>query len=217
MKAQELNVTCDMTGQFQWEALPGWGTCDFSRVQLFNFEPRAASDILSPSWGAYDLVADRAADATAAVLKKCNNSLEEFRIADDPMIWPGHEVISLPKLRKLSLGHGYIRPCNLRKWMAEMSSLENFVCVGTKSYGDGTWVDVFDAIRNHPRGMKVEFDQIHANFEKISIDYYTDDFQEYLQHKAHAEDWPDVTLSLPLYLSGKLDMDEATMGESFTW
>ena len=78
-------------------------------------------------------------------------------------------------------------------------------------------MEIFDAIRNHPRGMKVEFDQIIANDEEISMRYNTGDFQKYLENEAEAEGWSDVCLSLPLYLSGKLDMDEATMEASRDW
>ena len=226
VKARTLDVKCAMTGQFQWEALPGWGRCDFSRVQSFKFQPQVQEIPGNPSgFGEVEtLITKRAADATAAVLKKCNDSLEEFRFAGDcPMRWPGHEVISLPKLKKLSFAIGTIRPRNLKAWMAKMPSLEHFECVMTKTSGagedgtNGTWVDVFDAIRDHPRGMKVEFDQINANDEEISISYYTDDFQEYMENEAEAEDWSDVSLSLPLYLSGKIDMDQATLEASLTW
>ena len=222
VKARKLNVTCAMTGEFQWEALPGWGTCDFSRVQSFKFQPQVQDIIENFNYfGEVDtLITKRAADATAAVLKKCNDSLEEFHYQDFcPMRWPGHEVISLPKLKRLSLSSGYIRPRNLKTWMAKMPSLERFECVMTKSCGggEGTWLEVFDAIRNHPRGIKVDFDQIVANDEEISIDYHTDDFQEYLENEALAEDWSDVCMSLPLYLSGKIDMDEETLEASRAW
>ena len=218
VRARTLDVNCAITSHFQWEALPGWETCDFSRVRSFKFQPRVQERCL---FGQLDtLITKRAADAAAAVLKKCKDSLEEFHYANEcPTLWPGHEVISLPKLKKLSLGDGYIRPRNLSTWMAEMSSLEHFECVSTKSCGDGegTWVDVFDAIRNHPRGMKVYFDQICANDEEISMDYHTDDVQKYREKEPEAENWSDVCLSLPLYLSGKIEMDEATLEAAEAW
>ena len=223
VKARTLNVRCAMTSHFQWEALPGWETCDFSRVRSFKFQPRVQEECF---FGQRDtLITERAADAAAAVLKKCKDSLEVFHYANDcPTLWPGHEVIALPKLKHLSLGDGYIRPRNLSIWMAGMSSLEHFECVSTKSCGDGngTWLDVFDAIRNHPRGMKVYFDQICANDEEISMDYHTGAFLKYFESKPEAEGWSDVAISLPLYLSGKIKMDEATLeaaeaGELFVW
>ena len=219
---RELNVMCAMTGQFQWDALPGWDTCDFSQIQSFKFQPvvQEIPGIPKQYNPAETLITKNAADATSAVLKKCNDSIEEFHHHNDcPMRWPGYEVISLPNLKTLSLADGYIRPRNLSAWMAEMSSLEHFTCVSTKSSGgaEGTWVEVFDAIRHHPRRMKIEFDQIIANDEEISMSYHTGDFQDYLEKEPEAEDWSDVSVSLPLYLSGKLDMDEATLEASRDW
>ena len=103
VKVRELNVMCAMTGHFQWEALPGWGTCDFSRIQSFKFQPVVQEIPGNPSqFGQIEtLITKSAADATAAVPKKCNDSLEEFHYDwSCPMRWPGHEVISLPKLKK---------------------------------------------------------------------------------------------------------------------
>ena len=214
VKARKLDVECAMMDHFQWEALPGWGACDFSQVQSFKFQPHVRSikeDLDSP--GGEDMVARQAAYATAAVLKKCNDSLEKFHYQDScPMQWPGDEVIPLPKLKKLSFGGGCIRPRNLKAWMAQMPLLEHFECMCTSSCGseDGSWLEVFDAIRNHPRGMKVDFDQIFAGEEEISMRYHTDDFQELLVDEAQEEPWSDVSESLRLYLSGKIDMDEAT-------
>lgn len=135
------------------------------------------------------------------------------------MQWPDHEVVSLPRLEKLSFEGGYIQPRNLSIWMAEMSSLEHFERVSTKSCGgeEGTWVHVFDAIRDHPRKLMVELDQICANDEEIPISYHTCDFQEYLEKEPEAENWSDVSLSLPLYLSGKIDIDEEILEASRDW
>ena len=223
VKARKLNVMCVMTDQFQWETLPGWETCDFSRVQCFKFQPRVLekSGDSNPYEGKETLLTKRAADATAAVMKKCNDSLEEFHYDNQcRMRWPGNEVISLPKLKVLNFVCGLIRPRNMKAWMAKMPSLEHFECLTTLSSwcaGDGSWLEVFDGIRNHPRGMKVEFDSILVGDEEISISYHTDDFQEYLENNVSAEDWSNLRLSLPLYLSGKIDMDEATMEEAPYW
>ena len=45
VKARTLDVKCAMTSHFQWDALPGWGTCDFSRVQSFKFQPQISRDV----------------------------------------------------------------------------------------------------------------------------------------------------------------------------
>ena len=238
VKVRKLTVACAMTGHFQWETLPGWEACDFSQVQSFKFLPQDSPN--KEDWVEVleheDVIAERAADAIAAILKKCNDSLEKLMLYQwaCPMRWPGDEVIPLPKLKTLwfpSGNRGYIRPRNLKAWMAKMPSLEHFACVCTETQGSGDegWMEVFDAIRNHPRGMKVEFDHITAAGEPITLDYHTDDFQGHLDNEAQEEPWSDVhqraeesfdrpeyddgtgyPASLPLYLSGKIDMDAAT-------
>ena len=40
VKVREFNVRCTMTGEFQWETLPGWRTCDFSGMQSFIISTR---------------------------------------------------------------------------------------------------------------------------------------------------------------------------------
>ena len=65
--------------------------------------------------------------------------------------------------------------------------------------------------------MKIEFDQINAGFEEISIKYYPRDVQEHLEREPEAENWSHICLSLPLYLSGKIDTDEEIVEESRAW
>lgn len=211
MKPGKLNVMCAMTRQFQWEALPGWEKCDFSQVQSFEFHPRIprAPCDWSRAGEIGTLITTCAADAIAAVLKRCNESLEEFHCRNDcPMRWPGYEVISLPKLKRLSFTCGYIRPRNLAAWMTRMPSLEHFECVSTYSLGgeEGTWLDVFDAIRNHSRGMKVVLHNIlTADEGEPSLGDYTYDLQKYFETRAPGEDRSDNTLRIPWNLYGEID------------
>lgn len=211
VKVQSLDVACAMTSRFEWESLPGWEKLNLSQMQTFTFQPQVQSigedlDILGRS---EDVVAERAADAVAAVLKKCGDSLEKLRYQNScPMQWPGGQVIRLPKLKHLSLDSGSIRPRHLKTWMSHMPSLEHFQLDGSSLcehsyYG---WRDVFDAIRDHPRGLHVHFDQIIANdCAEISLYYDTEGFQEFLDQQEDEDPWGDINRSLPLYLSGKID------------
>ena len=216
VKARKLTFEAAVTGDSQWETLPGWEECDFSQVQSFKFLPTHSTR----HWGRVEPtdgergIGEHAADAIAAVLKKCNDSLEELLLYqnDMPMQWPGDEVIPLPKLKKLSYIHqilGLIRPRNMKAWMAKMPSLEHFECRADilPRRSDGTWLDVFEAIRNHPRGMEVKLHSTCADLG-MSLDYHTDDFQKYLENAAQEEPWHDLDRRLPLYLSGKIDIDD---------
>lgn len=205
VKGQSLDVACAMTGQFGWETLSGWEKLDLSHVQTFTFQPQ----VQSTDEDLGDLIAERAADTVAVVLKKCGGSLEKFTYENvGHMQWPGDEVINLPKLRDLTLGGGSIRPGNLRTWMAKMPSLQHFqldyIDLGEHMYTG--WLDVFDAIRNHPKGMSVHFNQIAANDgADISLCYHTDAFEERLEDQEAEDPVRDLNRSLSLYLSGKIE------------
>ena len=178
-----------MTRQLQWEALPGRATCNSSQVMSLKLQPRVQEISVDPrrSGQVEILITERAADASAAVLKKCIDSLEKFHFQEYcPMRRHGQEVISLPKLQKISFTGGYIRPRNLRAWMAKTPTLEHSECMSTRSYGagEGTWLDVFNAIRLHPRVMKIKLDEIFARENWISMEYHTDDLEGYLKKKA---------------------------------
>lgn len=210
VKAQNLDVACAMTGQFGWETLPGWEKLDLSQMQTFKFQPQVQSigENLD-TFGGEEAVAERAADTVAAVLKKCEDSLEMFSYENScPMQWPGDEVIHLPRLRDLSLGSGCIRSRNLRTWMAKMPSLKHFRLNGSRlcDHVYSGWLNVFDAIRNHQKRMNVHFDQIIANDgAEISFYYHTDDFEKFLGEQEDEDIWADIDRSLALYLSGKIE------------
>ena len=211
VKVQSLDVACAMTSPFGWDNLPGWEKLNLSQMQTFTFQPQVQSigEDFNIFGRSEDVIAERAADAVAAVLKKCGNSLEKFRYDNScPMQWPGDQVIRLPRLKHLSLDSGSIRPRHLRTWMSHMPSLEHFQLDGSSLcehhyYG---WRDVFDAIRNHPKGLHVHFDQIIANDgAEISLYYHTDNFQEFLDQQESNDPWADIDRSLSLYLSGKIE------------
>ena len=211
VKVQSLDIACAMTGQFEWDTLPGWGELNLSQMQRFTFQPKVQSlgedlDVLPRN---ESVVAESAADAVAAVLNKCADTLEEFRYDNScPMQWPGEQVIRLPKLKNLILDSGDIRPRHLKAWMSHMHSLGHFQLDGSSLcehsfYG---WRDVFDAIRDHPKMLRVHFDQIIANdCAEITLYYQTDGFQEFLDQQENEDPWADIDRSLPLYLSGKIE------------
>jgi len=214
VKARVLDVACAMTGKLEWETLAGWKDLDLSQIWRFDFQPKVQSfeedlDI----FGGEDAIAARAANAVAAVLKKCGNKLEEFSYDRScPIIWPGDKVIHLPRLRHLSLDKGSIRPHNLRAWIATMPSLEDLILFDSKLCEDvyHGWKYIFDAVRNHPTRMRVYFDRIKTNdAADLSLEYHTDDFQRVLKQEENQDPWEDIKRSLSLYLSGKIEFNRS--------
>ena len=178
-------------------------------MQTFIIQPHVQStneDL--DEFGGEGTIAGRAADTVAAVLKKRGDSSQKFTYKNScPMQWPGDELISLPKLRDLSLGAGCIRPRNLKAWMVKMPSLKHFRLESSRlgsEYAYHGWLDVFDAIRNHSKGMQVHFDQIIANdVAEIFLYYHTDDFERALEQKESEDPWEDIDRCLALYLTGR--------------
>ena len=213
---QKMTVECAMTGKFQWETLPGWEELDLSGLIKFKFRPdvRSIGESSNGEDGEDDgAIAERADKAVAVVLNKCQESLKKFSYKDYcPMLWPGPKVINLPNLQSLTLDGDYVCAGNLRKWMAEMHSLNEIRLLGSHLHERAVraWFDVFDAIRDHPNEMLVEFDQVIANSAaEVSLDFCTDNVQRYLDEKDYGDPWEDIDRSLPLYLSGKIGHNAA--------
>ncbi|KAI9698141.1 MAG: hypothetical protein M1836_004143 [Candelina mexicana] len=209
----KFNVVCEMTGQFGWQALPGWGELDLSQLPSFTFQPKVQMMPYSRNYPGDQLeTADRAADAVAAVLRKSKDSLEHFKYQNScNMAWPGNEVIHLPKLRTLSLGDGCIRAHNLATWMAHMPSLEVFKLkrTGLLYRPNRDWLFVLDAIRNHPRGLNINFWHTIENdcLETVCLRYRTDKVEDWLAlpEEERTNGYVHSDPDWPLYLSGKIE------------
>jgi hypothetical protein len=95
----------------------------------------------------------------------------------------------------------------MKAWMVEMPSLQRFELDGTRlcTRAYRGWIHIFDAIRNHPKGMYVNFDQIIMNCAaEVSLGYNTDNFERLSKEKEGEEPWEDINRSLALYVSGKI-------------
>lgn len=218
VKIRNLQVACAMTGRFEWDTLPEWSRPNLTEVRKFYFMPEvhwieADRDTI----GSHRHAAGRAAEAIAAVLNKCADHLEEFYYGDFLRLgrfcdihWPGEEIIALPRLTRLRLGAGGVRTRNLSLWMEAMPSLQHlrldYPMRGDVWYG---WKYVFDAVRNHPKGMKIDFEYIEGNHGAgVSVHYHTDDFQRYL-NKEEAKSISDgIDRDMALYMSGTIGYNE---------
>lgn len=209
LKPKQLDVDCNMTGLFGWGTLPKWEDLDLSQIQIFNFQPELQLDEYLDAIGGEDTAAERAAEAIAAVLKKCKNNLQKFKYgSSEYMQWPGDEVIELPNLRFLSLGSDCIRSQNLKSWMAKMPLLEHLELLGTSLFNEDYtgYLNVFDAIREHPIGIMLIFEEFPINrYDEIYLSYHTDDFQRLLEQDENEDPDVEIYRSLSLYLSGKIE------------
>ena len=221
IEVRHLEVGCETTEQFEWEALPGWPELDLSQMSMFVFNPstlcgsrvRMIPNILDNLKDPEDHPgAKLAANALSAALQKCKDNLKSLSFGDAcPMYWPPDEVIHLPKLTNLALGNGEVRPRNLGSWIGKMPSLDYFKLYAswiTLPIRD--WLYVLDAIRDHPRGIEIDFfDTIkHKDnkYKAISLQFRTDRIDDWLalsetERLYCSPDWP-------LYLSGKMKVTD---------
>ena len=226
VEVEALRVACVMTTSFGWEDLPGWESLNLSSMRRFKFQPRNGRDypsgrarysesVSDNSGGQYDddkcankVVAQRANKAIASAMKKSASHLEYFEYdgGDSLFQWPGEEVIPLARLLRLKLDGGEIEATNFQKWMTGMPSLRELYLkdTGVTGFRWYEWLNVFDAIRDHPKSMKVRFEQVHhCDWAELSINYDTSDYEKFLDME-EGDDWiHDKNRSLSLYLSGK--------------
>ena len=206
-RPREFIVDCVMTGDFGWETLPGWQHLDLSHLRSFHFQPVADfrnEDFNEIEWEGN--ITPRAADAIAAVLEGCKDSLQELtckRVC--PLQWPGSEIISLPELRCLVLKRCFVRPLNLANWMTRMPLLQHLefelpmVC--EDDYSD--FRAVLDAVKDQSRGMRLWL--LTRWTVPIDLDYHTYDIEKLLGEIERENDAENVNRSLALYLSGNKD------------
>lgn len=207
LRPHEFSVDCVMTGDFGWETLRGWQHLDLSLLQSFHFQPAVSffnEDFNEIEWEGN--VSTRAANAIAAVLRKCEDSLQELSCEGDcPLQWPGSEIVNLPELRCLVLQGCRIRPLKLGKWMARMPLLQNlefeFPTVCENDYSD--FRSILDAVRNQSKGMRLRL--LTWWTVAIDLDYHTHDVERILGEKQHEGNSENVNRNLALYLSGRMD------------
>lgn len=214
IQPSEMIIECAMTDTLAWEALDGWEKLDLHKLRYLDFGPKLQTigESLDYCKGGYDGVGTHAADVLASILQKCNTTIEklDYKTSDTPMLWPGSNIIDLPRLESLSLGSGSIRPQNLSRWLAHMSSLTYLEFGGTWAEWPLTeWKHVYDAIRDHPNRMQVVFEQSVANSgAEISLNYFTGDYDYVAKRPEYFDPWVDVDWLLASYLSGKGEFDE---------
>ena len=217
-----LNISCAMDKDFGWDRLPAWKQLDLSGLYGFVFNPYLQIRYQEINVrDEYFPIAHNASAAVDMVLEKSRKSLEDFEYGPNcPQHWPGPDVISLPELRHLELHGGWLRPTNLKDWIASMPVLENIalVCIMQDEEDSVTgWRHVLDAIRNHENGIQIEFDYLEQESElsrewilndSPPLDFHTSDPSRYRAMKVEPGSWLEFKRSLALYLSGEGDFDQ---------
>jgi hypothetical protein len=204
IKPRDFTLQCPMDAKVMWSEMPDWTKLDFSQLRKLEFSPD-----MTGVFGDTEIT-ENEADMMAAVLKRCAKSLEELNYRPPSgMGWPGKDVVALPNLKRLILSWCTVHGEWLKNWMAEMTSLQylQLQWIEMPDERNSDWKHVLDAIRDHPTGIYVSFEDICQEQEGLGLvlEYHTDDFEKVLAEPDHP------SRSLQLYLSGKIEFDESIM------
>ena len=187
IQVEALKIANMVTTSLGWEHLPGWESLNLTSMRKLKFEPQIGTrtDYLGCTAYNESSIIQRIDKVIASVMKKSGSHLEYFRSTpcDCRMRWPGEEIIPLPRLLHLELKGVWIIAPSFKKWMAGMPSLQELVLGSITLTGEyRQWLDIFDAIRDHPKSMKVCFEQVHnCDWTELSINYDTGDYERFLE------------------------------------
>ncbi|KAF5004601.1 hypothetical protein FDECE_8931 [Fusarium decemcellulare] len=178
---RQLSIKHQMTGNFSWDTTPYWKQLDLNSLEKLKFTPGITLDdhglIKKSVFNALpslkdDAIEQRGSHALHALVEKSRGSLQRLKInVDGPMTWPSRPAyFDMPTLLHLNFEFNGIHPTLLKGWMARMRNLQHLgmLCSRlSKGLEYREWVDLFDAIRDHPNvvapdamGLHLEFDQI---------------------------------------------------------
>ncbi|KAL8670443.1 MAG: hypothetical protein Q9168_005024 [Polycauliona sp. 1 TL-2023] len=239
-RMSRLRIDCQITRTQAWANLPGWNGLDLTKLNNVYYRPPddyehrvLFSDVEEATKAAQSA---QAAENVSAMLKKCQSSVQWLRIHGDtrvtpsrgpnvfclPIIWPGEDVVRLPRLQYLQLYFAHVLSRNLGGWLRHMPLLKYLdLAAGYSEDGDDVtvWLHVFDAIRDHPRnkaGIRIMFQRSPLDTGvSRSLDFQTDDYDKELswyrdvqQGRVEYHPWRDAAKYVMLYMVGQVSDDD---------
>jgi hypothetical protein len=211
---RRLDIRHTTRGDFQWDRFSSWDDLDLTQLHSLAFEPNVLADTEGP--GREQEIELAASRVLSATLDKCRTSLERLKFRAETsgwgIVWPSvHDrVVSLPSLWLFMVDSEAISPDKFAAWFAGMPDLKTLKLstshlIRGSHYAD--WRILYDAIRRHPRGIRIILEQICANdAAEISLNYDTVlDLQGALDEEVYDDPWDDIRRSLSLYLSGRIE------------
>jgi hypothetical protein len=129
--------------------------------------------------------------------------------------WPESEVALLPKLKYLDMDGIYVDPRAMARWIEQMPCLDHIRLSGIGLNDDyPTWQFIYDAIRDHPNDILVDFDSIGTNpitgvyglkFRKSEVDKCLEGIKRTRTHS-------DYEVLVCLYIAGRIRWDRNMIG-----
>lgn len=202
LKLHSLEIDGEMTGEFNWEAIPGWDKLDLSSLQKIEFMPRDVFTYVSPGRvpeSIQDLfpvtdpeyTSKRACKALGILIDGSRDSLRTLIVQDDAgMSWPDRPASKdLPLLESLCSSPSGTEPTFLASWIARMPRLGDLEVAGSLA-GDTEYerlVDILDAVRDHPRALAPEGPGIHLVISQIQTNNWTTLSWEGMVHRKYRD------------------------------
>lgn len=220
VKPTQLDLCYDTCGQSLWDHFIGYQSDALSELETLLFRPWLYG--ITPD-GEYfrpedddSHVTENAAFALTSMLNICNSSLRFLSINNRyPIVFPAEYINQVtnvvPELRRLEMKGVHLNAKAFASWLRQCTKVEHLSIASTILTTDGYygWRLLFDAIRDHPNRMTVEFHQIMAN-QMITLGLHTAEFVEV----SLENEWGDGYVSICGYLSGSCDWN-ASLDEMF--
>ncbi|KAF1926935.1 uncharacterized protein M421DRAFT_6500 [Didymella exigua CBS 183.55] len=207
-----LEIDCVLDSKFVWADDGTLRDLDLSRLQTLTFDPIEVDWWEKRGWTSeYEATAvARCGLALSTILHTCRFSLSKLILypeyGEQYIVWPPaapNRPLMLPALRSFRTGMSLDLP-EFARFLLQSPALQ-FVQLDGCSGRLGEWRELWDAIRNHPNRMTLEFDQLPCNsYTECSVYHYTGE-----DSKADFDDdpWDNIQYSLENYLSGNRHWD----------
>lgn len=213
-RIRQLEIGCTVDSKFIWTDDGTLDDLDLSRLETLSFHPIVADWKEIHIWSSERkaTTASRFGLTLSTLLHKCSSSLQILVICLDhdgrphytewPPAVPSHLPL-LPDLTSFETGMRLDLPAFAR-FLLQSPALTFLRLKGCGGDLD-KWRELWDAIRNHPSRMKLEFDQLPCNeATEWTAYHYTGE-----PSKAEFDDnpWENIDYSLENYLSGTRHWD----------
>lgn len=205
----QLEIECTVDSNFVWADDGTLDNLDLSRLEALSFNPVEADWIVMRLWSSEreTTAATRCGLALSTLLHKCSSTLQKLIVYSghgggcDYAKWPPaapNQIPLLPVLTNFTTGMDLGLPA-FAGFLLQSPALAFLNLNGCGGNLD-QWRQLWDAIRDHPSRMMLEFEQLPCNdVAEWSTSHYTGRPSE---AKFDEDPWMNIDYSLENYLSG---------------
>lgn len=215
-KVMQLEIECIFDGKYDWADDGTLDELDLSSLHTLSFSPVEVEFQEMREWPSEceATVIARCSLALTTLLRKCSPNLRKLLLFPGDfrahyLDWPLVDDAAPASLPILSALESFTTSLGLRltafgQFLLQCPALTFLQLDGCEG-DEGEWRDLFDAVRNHPNRMTVEFDQLPCNvYTTCSVSHYTG---EASKTEFYQDPFSNIGYSLENYLSGRRHWD----------